>query len=177
MSEKEINWVDKQAKDTVYITPEKILEPVRNYFGGQIPLDPATEPNNPTRAEVFFTEQDDGLKLPWNYSGVFINPPYGKILPEFIKKISEEARSGIPIIALLPCGARFSTRYWQDHALTERLNCICFVRGRVKFIRPTGEVAKQNPYDSQIYGYNVSSRAFRKHFSHLGKIILCDWYH
>jgi len=35
-----INWADKTCKETVWLTPESILDPVRRYFGGQIPLDP-----------------------------------------------------------------------------------------------------------------------------------------
>ena len=67
-------WVDKTCKNTVWLTPEKVLSPIRGYFNGKIPLDPATEGSNPTNAEKFYTEHDNGLILPWNES-VFVNPP------------------------------------------------------------------------------------------------------
>ncbi len=167
------NWVDKQCAETVYLTPEKILEPVREYFGGAIPLDPATEKTNPTKALQFFTIEDDGLKQQWNVP-TFVNPPFGKAIREFMKKIHDEAirDKARPILALLPCGARFSTKYWQNDALIPQLNAICFVKGRVKFLRPDGTVAKQNTYDSQIYGYNVDTNLFKFCFKHIGRILL-----
>lgn len=164
------NWVDKKCKETVYITPDHILDCVRNYYDGIILCDPATEPSNPTKAEVFWTKEDDGLAQEWP-SQIFINPPYGKVIQSWTKKIKEEADQGKTIIALMPCGARFSTRYWQNDILSPNLDTICFVKGRVKFLRPDGSVAKQNPYDSAIYGFNVCKRKFKKEFSKLGKCL------
>jgi hypothetical protein len=163
-------WVDKRCIDTVYITPTKILTPIRSYFGGQIPLDPATEASNPTDAVQFFILEDDGLKLPWNQP-TFVNPPYGSGIKDWCKKIHDEAARGTTIIALMPCGARFSTKYWQNYILSEKLQAICFVRGRVSFLRPDGTPAKQNPYDSQILGYNVDVDKFVKTIGPLGKVL------
>ena len=59
--EKKHNLADKKAERKDWLTPPKILEPVRRYFGGQIPLDPATGADNPTDAQFFFTKADDGL--------------------------------------------------------------------------------------------------------------------
>jgi len=165
------NWVDKQCAETVYITPEKILEPVRKYFGGPIPLDPATQPDNPSKALKFYTEEMNGLKLPWD-APIFINPPFGKIIRDFVARIHEYAEQGLTILALLPCGARFSTKYWQTHALIPQLNAICFVKGRVKFLRPDGTVARFNTYDSQIYGYSVDVNKFSQCFKDTGRILL-----
>jgi hypothetical protein len=43
-----------------YLTPSYVLEPVRRLLGGVIGLDPCTEPNNPTRATVFYCPPQDG---------------------------------------------------------------------------------------------------------------------
>ena len=164
------NWVDKKCKQTIYITPETILESVRKYYDGFIPCDPATEPNNPTKAEIFWTEEDDGLSQKWPQE-IFVNPPYGKVLPIWTEKIKTESDLGNTIIALLPCGARFSTRYWQKNILSSKLNMICFHKGRVKFYRPDGTKAGQNPYDSAIYGFNVCEKKFKECFEPLGKCL------
>jgi len=37
------HMTDLECKSTIYLTPETILEPVRKYWRGPIPLDPATE--------------------------------------------------------------------------------------------------------------------------------------
>lgn len=163
--------IDKECRETVYITPLEILDPVRAYFGGQIALDPATEYNNPTGAELFYTEEDDGLRRPW-YNGVFVNPPYGRVLQKWTAKIASEATRGRRIVALLP-GQRFETKYWQSNILTVDLDAIVFLRSRVKFLRPDGSLATSNPYGSMLYIFNAGNTdEIQKHFGHLGKICI-----
>ena len=177
------HFTDLKCKSTVYLTPSTILDPVRGYFGGQIPLDPATEWNNPTGAAAYGTKPEecnglaaigdymgDGLKIDWfEQGGVFVNPPYGKELRLWCEKIWEEAQNGATIIALLPAGPRFATRYFQENILTPALDAVTFVKGRVKFLRPDGSpTTGQNPYDSCIYGYNVDIERFRECLGHLG---------
>lgn len=187
------NLADLGCKATVYITPERIISPVRDYFGGQIPLDPATEPSNPTHALAFSTAETkedlenqmlqvpdgwthNGLERDWGaHDGVFVNPPYGKVLKHWCEKISAEAEAGLPIIALLPAGARFGTRYFQKFIFVPQLDVACFVRGRVKFLRPDLSVTEgQNPYDSVFYGFNVDAQRFAEHFRHLGSVLKID---
>ena len=166
------NWIDKECRSIEWYTPEYILERVRSYFGGAIPLDPATAPQNPTQALRFFTEEQDGLNQDWSGEGVFVNPPYGNVLPDWARKIHEQAGTGTSIIALLPCGARFSTGYWQDYILCPRLDGLCFIRGRVAFLDVDGKPQEANPYDSAIYGYNVDRTAFADAFRPLGKVLI-----
>lgn len=86
-------------------------------------------------------------------------------------KIHTEARRGVPIIALLPCGARFGTEYWQQHILINELKAVCFVRGRIKFINgATGLPGKGNNYDSMFYGFNVDVDRFAAAFKPLGVV-------
>lgn len=168
--------VDKQCRNTVYITPDKILDPVRKFFGGSIALDPATESDNPTKAETFFTESDNGLEQEWS-DRTFVNPPYGKALKFFTKKIREEAGKGHTIVALLP-GQRFETEYWQENILCRELGYCVLIRKRINFRRPSGEVAKGNPYGSMLYLFNTNrsltqqseDEHVKECFGELGKI-------
>jgi phage N-6-adenine-methyltransferase len=161
---------DKQCKTSEWYTPPEILEPVRDYFGGAIPLDPAAPLDNPTGAERFFTKQDNGLTQDWAGNGAFVNPPYGAEISDWCRKIHESASTGLQILALLPCGARFSTSYCQNYILNEHLTAICFVRGRVGFVNEDGEQQTGNIYDSAIYGYNADHEAFARSFDSLGKV-------
>lgn len=192
MSQK--NLTDLQCKNTVWLTPDTILDKVRDYFGGKIPLDPATEPNNPTSASAFGCKDapasllqlaeagkgpeggiclGDGLAIRWsNHDGTFVNPPYGREIRLWCRRIHEEGLQGAEILALLPAGARFSTKYFQDYILTSPLNAACFIRGRVKFKRPGAEKASgSNPYDSVIYGFNVDQGKFSEAFGDLGSVL------
>lgn len=173
--------VDKQCKDTVYITPPRVLEPVRAYFGGEIDLDPATEPNNPTGASAYFTGEcpsEDGLLADWSEDGrasivtarVFVNPPYGPELKPWLTKIREEGAKGCEIIALLPV-SRTEQYYMMRTLFNLEADMACFVRKRVNFMRPSGETAKGNPYASVLVGSNCDWTRFKKAFGGLGYCI------
>lgn len=166
-----------QCQSHIWITPAEILDPVRAYFGGPIPLDPATEPDNPAGAELFYT--DGGLEKPWPFP-TFVNPPCGEVFPDWCAKISAEAglEPTTPILALLPCGARFGTGYFQRFLATPELKAVCWIGRRVPFLRPVDEgdgalfrhyeTGSGNLYDSALYGLNVDWPRFKTCFEGLG---------
>lgn len=172
------NMVDKIASSNIWLTPDSEDAPVLTLVracspDGVIGLDPCTEASNPSGALRYFTAADNGLAKDWRgYGLVFCNPPYSRTPAEeaakveppirpWSRKIHEQAVLGVTIVALLPCGARFSTAYWQDHILVPELVAACFWRGRIPFINgKTGEVGSDNNYDSMIYGFNVNVERF-----------------
>lgn len=94
-------------------TPSWFLGLVREV--GPIALDPATSPDNPTRAERFYTRPDCGLREPWVRDGMaFVNPPYGPHLSGPIEPDYEHTRKcktcggagsvGMPTVVMMPCG-------------------------------------------------------------------------
>ncbi len=182
---------DKTCLDTTYLTPPRILEPVREYFGAMgISLDPATEPSNPAGAVDFFHGRGDGtaeglsgLDVRWRAVGyldctyshaikpnVFINPPYGRELRDWVAKIALEASRDCHILALLP-GQRFEQHYFQRDVFNLQLTAFCAVRKRVNFLRPDGKPAKGNPYGSFIYLYNGNWAQFTQAFGDIGLCI------
>lgn len=162
---------DKTCKETVWLTPPHVIQCVQDYFGGQIPLDPATQPNNPTGAAKFYTELDNGLVHPWDVP-FFVNPPYGKGLPLWCAKINSAVSRGVSCIALLPAGSgRPGTKYWQAHILNANLNALCYTKGRLAFLNAAGVPMKGNTYPSYLFGYNVDVARFVKCFWGLGKIL------
>jgi len=167
---KEYNFVDREGKDSDWETPESILVPVRALFGGRIPLDAASRRGNPTKADRFYTPKENGLVQPWDPAGTFVNPPFSKgAMPPWCEKILLEAEKGVPIVAVLPCGARYSTKYWQDYIFSEWLHVTCWHRGRVGFLRPDGRIVRSgNTYDTQVMGFNIEAEAFAEQFWPLG---------
>lgn len=170
----------RQALRTDWRTPEAVLDRVRWFFGGVIPLDPATAPENPTRALTFYDGSDgrDGLTLPWAASGVYVNPPYGKTTPDWMRKIAREATGsrlsddgvltdGPPILALLPAN-RTETSYGQE--MMGAASAVCWVRKRLAFIdASTGRAVGGNPFASVLYGFNLRSTVrFHEAFKPLG---------
>lgn len=161
------------CKYTDYLTPPRILQPVRAYFGGRIPCDPASTDENPTAADRFITPDDapDGLAASWG-AAAFVNPPYGRALRQWVAKINEEAGvDECEILALLP-GQRFEQRYIQEGIFSPALTAFCMVRRRVSFLRPDGTEARGNPYGSFVFCFNGRWQRFQREFAPLGSCVL-----
>lgn len=88
----------------------------------------------------------DGLKQVWDVWGgiapshVFVNPPYGTVLPKWVKKMWWEGTIMPPgpgatthVWGLIP--ARTCTKYWHTDIFTHAV--VFFIEGRLKFLYGT----------------------------------------
>lgn len=165
-----MNLVDKKCISTQWFTPPEILDPVRELFGG-IDLDPCTIESNPTEANNWFTEDEDGLGAEWHYcDNAFVNPPYGKALYTWIEKVVTEAASGMKIVLLVSASSRWDQAKWQ-RIYSPQLTTFVMPRGRVKFLDENGVQQKSPPYPSVLYCYNIDPADVAKAFGHLGTVV------
>lgn len=136
-----------------WTTPAWLLEKLYAIFG-TFDLDPASPTHNrktaPVKARVYYTAADNGLSLPWTGT-VFVNPPYGRGLKDWVAKCHHEAAIGNArtVIALIP--ARTDTSYWHQHVAGHA--AILFLRGRLSF-GTTGEAA---PFPSALVLWGSSA--------------------
>jgi len=72
--------------------------------------------------------QIDGLSTEWGQRN-FVNPPYGRELPKWIKKGYEEYLKGKLVVFLIP--SRTDTRWWHEYIMKAKE--IRFIKGRLKF--------------------------------------------
>ncbi len=63
-----------------WYTPSKYIEAAREVMG-EIDLDPASSDlaNQTVKASMYYSQQEDGLILPW-HGNCWINPPYTGIV-------------------------------------------------------------------------------------------------
>ncbi len=162
------NLVDKECKSVEYGTPERILGPVRKLISLQdnirednarIGVDPCTTMNNPTRAYYSCTKEEDGLTQAWDIEGrpthVFVNPPYGKSMYDWIAKTVREAFNGHYIVLLLAASSRWDQPKWNALFSRECTAMVPIHSPRVRFIDlATGEEKKNNTYPSILFVYN-----------------------
>jgi phage N-6-adenine-methyltransferase len=127
-------------------TPQDLLERLYRVFG-PFDLDPCSPTHDrakaPVRARIHFTENDDGLSLPWRGS-VFLNPPYGRELPLWISKARSEVVSGNAKTAVALIPARTDTAWWHND-IANRAD-VFFLRGRLRF----GDGAQSAPFPSAL---------------------------
>lgn len=119
-----------QAVTDKWSSPQHIIDEVVAEFG-TINLDPAASHDNAV-APRYYTKEVNGLQLAWNADLVFVNPPYGRILNQWVAKALQEFDAGRAktIVMLLP--SRTCTRWF--HSLYERDEVeIRFIRGRLKY--------------------------------------------
>lgn len=120
---------DKKNNATVdWYTPPNLFK--------QIGLEFDLDPCQPERkipwipAATHYWEAIDGLTLPWE-GRVWLNPPYGKFTPAWLKKMHEH-RNGVALVF-----ARTDCAWYHDYV--READAILFMRGRVKFVDGLGK--------------------------------------
>lgn len=180
----------RKSLDNTWQTPDRILERVRAYFGGEIPFDPSTAKDNPTRAQRYcagvpgtlfasnLPAEDlagrNGLEVAWDWPW-FCNPPYGTELKAWLAKMGaeEERRRDVDGIALIPA-SRWETRYFQT-LFSSRPHLVCWHLGRVAFkSSKDGKEVAGNCSGSLLVGFNADSARFIDAFEQLGACFIFE---
>jgi phage N-6-adenine-methyltransferase len=107
-------------------TPRGLFEGLDAEFG--FTLDPCATVTN-AKCKRFFSRTDDGLVQDWAGETVFMNPPYGRVIGQWVAKAHATSFTGSTVVCLLP--ARTDARWWHLHVM--RAAEIRFLRGRVTF--------------------------------------------
>ncbi|MEQ4485235.1 phage N-6-adenine-methyltransferase [Cohnella silvisoli] len=136
------------SETDLWATPQSFYDELNAEF--HFTLDPCSNGDN-AKCERFFTREDDGLAQNWSGNVVFMNPPYGRGIGEWMRKAYAESRNGATVVCLVP--ARTDTRWFHEYVYGKAE--IRFVRGRLKF----GEATNSAPFPSMIVVYRASSSA------------------
>jgi len=145
-----------------WYTPPDIIERVVAVLGG-IDLDPCSnshyEPNVP--ATRHFTRDDDGLSQYWD-GRVYMNPPYGNVIADWIDKLVYEHLEGrtTEAVALVP--SRTDTVWFRALRAYPR----CFLHGRLKFSGHDNSA----PFPSMVVYLGENVQAFIEHFHDIGDV-------
>lgn len=143
-----------------WYTPPDIVERVNGVMGG-IDLDPCADVGRGIPAANHYTFEDDGLLREWR-GRVYLNPPYGKEIGRWIRKLKEEYEGGDveEAIALVP--ARTDTDWFGCLREYPR----CFVKGRLKFSAHKNSA----PFPSCLFYFGDNGQRFVEAFKDLGDI-------
>ena len=125
----------KTEKSTnVWLTPRYVLDLL-----GQFDTDPCAATVRPWDcARVNYTEEDNGLLMPWE-GRVWLNPPYGNEAEAFMERMSMHQGGGLALIFM-----RSDTRWFQRCVLS-RARYLFLWKGRIRFCRPDGETHGNQP--------------------------------
>ncbi|CAL2091890.1 Phage N-6-adenine-methyltransferase [Tenacibaculum sp. 190524A05c] len=122
------------VKSNEHYTPSYVFEALDTSFDLDVacPIDMQHITVPTTR---YFNKYHDGLRTGW-IGFVWMNPPFGnqKNKYEWIYKFVRHGNG----VALMP--DRTSAPWWQYFA--NNVDAILFVKGKIKFVQPNGEIAK-----------------------------------
>jgi hypothetical protein len=113
------------------------------------------------RVAAHYTREDDGLSQEW-HGCVYMNPPYGREIDDWVSKLVSEYEAGnvTEAIALVP--SRTDTQWWQRL----REYHVCLVSGRLKFIGNNDPA----PFPSAVFYLGQNIGRFVWAFEELGDI-------
>lgn len=74
-------------------------------------------------------------------SAVWLNPPYGRAIKEWVAKADSEAKAGATVVCLVP--SRTDTNWWWDSCIHHEVR---FIKGRLKF----GGQSNSAPFPSAV---------------------------
>jgi hypothetical protein len=155
------------SKTPEHYTPPEFLEAVCAVFDGIPDLDPCSDSSaRPTvAARRHFTRQENGLMQPWA-GRVYMNPPYGREIGKWIRKLRSEWQRGAmtDAIALLP--ARPDTAWFEALTLDTDDAVICFLRGRLRFVGQRSSA----PFPSMAVYFGRRQAAFARVFEEWGSL-------
>ena len=132
------------SKTNEWNTPDDLYNKLDNEFN--FTLDPCTNGEN-NKCDKFYTEKENGLIQDWSKDIVFMNPPYGREISQWIEKAYNESLKGSKVVCLIP--SRTDTKYWHDF-IFNKASEIRFIKGRLKF----GNSKNSAPFPSAIVVYD-----------------------
>jgi len=143
-----------------WLTPPSIVKSL-----GEFDLDPCAPIDRPwPTAKHHFTIKDDGLSKIWN-GRVWLNPPYGKYVWNWLEKLAIH-KNGIALIF-----ARTGTPNFQL-TVFDKATLILFLKGRIHFHHVDGTRAAHNcGADSVLIAYDIINSEILRQSSLKGKFI------
>lgn len=133
-----------------WATPQDFFDRLNAAFN--FTLDVCASESN-AKCARFFTKEDDGLSKEWKGT-VWMNPPYGRGIGDWMRKAYQSGLAGATVVCLVP--ARTDTRWWQDYAAKGEVH---FIPGRLKF----GAATTNAPFPCAVVTFRPSAAtALRK---------------
>lgn len=167
--------INSQSQD--WCTPRKYVDAVKEVFGGSIALDPCSnEWSIVDAATEYQLPEHDGLKEPWDFPTIYVNPPYGvdrergTTIKHWLRKcVYAHKHHGAEVIALVPVAT--NTSHWKEY-VWGHATAICFLYDtRLRFLVQGKDEGKGAPMACAMVYWNKSIDRFLSVFSRFGAVV------
>lgn len=121
-------------------TPQELFDAMDAMY--KFDLDVCADKDN-AKCVKYYTKEQNAFHQVWHRDGkrIWMNPPYGRKIINWIRKAYVESQHGVVVVCLLP--ARTDTLWFHDLCT---YGDITFLRGRLKF----GGAKNSAPFPSMI---------------------------
>lgn len=132
-----------KGESDIWLTPLELIKRV-----GEFDFDPCPYPDHKTAK---FLGVGNGLTSKWK-GKVWLNPPYSEA-EKWLYKLSQHGYGCALVFA------RTGTSYMQN--IMRSADSICFIKGRIKFLKPDGSASSNAGTDSMIlcWGCEVEDKS------------------
>jgi hypothetical protein len=158
-------------------TPKKYVDAVRQCFRGSIGLDPCSNRFSIVHADVeYLLPTHDGLREPWNFPTIYVNPPYGidcehgRTIKDWLRKCEEAHRVNVSeVIALVPVAT--NTGHWKKY-IYGKATAICFLYDtRLRFLENGADSGKGAPMSCAMVYWGKEFERFSSIFMPFGAVV------
>jgi hypothetical protein len=161
-------------------TPEKYVVAIREFFDGEIDLDPCSNQYSIVSAKVeYMLPKHDGLKDAWNFKRIFVNPPYGLDrkhrtgIKNWLYRCAQAHKNyGSEILALVPVAT--NTGHWKKYVFG-KAKAVCFLYDtRLKFLVNGQNGGKGAPMSCAMIYWGEEYERFLRVFREFGAVLRLD---
>ena len=158
-------------------TPMKYVKAVKEVFGGYIELDPCSNQFSIVAANTEYAlPKMDGLKESWNYSTIYVNPPYGidqdrgTSIKQWLARCAHACEEySSEVIALIPVAT--NTGHWKKYVFTQAKS-VCFLYDtRLRFLENGQDIGKGAPMACAMIYWGNNPHKFYEVFIEHGAVV------
>jgi hypothetical protein len=160
-----------------WCTPPKYVDAIREFFNGEIALDPCSNRYSIVNASTEYSlPKHDGLRESWNSPTIYVNPPYGldrkhgTSIKHWLRRCEEANRlHGSEVIALVPVAT--NTGHWKKYVYGKAV-AICFLYDtRLRFLVNGKDGGKGAPMSCALIYWGNNYQHFFESFLKFGAVV------
>ncbi len=160
-----------------WCTPPKYVDAIREFFGGEIALDPCSNEYSIVNATIEYRlPHSDGLVKSWNAPTVFVNPPYGRDrrrgtgIRDWLRRCSDAySLHGAEVLALVPVAT--NTRHWKDFVFGAAHGVTFLYDTRLRFLENGRDTGKGAPMSCAMIYWGSRYEHFDRVFIRFGAVV------
>lgn len=154
------------SQSVEHYTPRYIWERAIRCMGA-IDCDPAADPARHIPAAVHYTKKENGLVHEWGRR-VWMNPPFGDLIPAFFEKLQREIAAGRTEEAIILWKAATETEPWRN--ITTIAALVAFPHHRIEFLGGTKKGGKGSNFSPVLLYIGPRPENFIREFSDIADI-------